>query len=115
MQEEMMDTITFADAGQEAAGPVAESGVPATAGEFSQTVCHGEDAALLEKPAISDLQAVAGAFNEAFNTALYELELSRRTIQERTTRISELDEAIQSVRAALDDETGKARMREEEY
>jgi len=115
MPEEMMDTITFADAGQEAAVPVAESGVPATAGEFSRTTCHGEDAALLEKPAISDLQAVAGAFNEAFNTALYELELSRRTIQERTTRISELDEAIQSVRVALDDETGKARMREEEY
>ena len=84
---------------QEEDAPVAGSDVPARAGEFSRTECHEEAAALLEKPAISDLQAVAGAFNDAFNSALYELELSRRTIQERSSRISELDEAIQSVSA----------------
>ena len=115
MQEEMMDMIAIGDSGQEKEAPVAESGADATGDEFSRTECHEEAAASLEKPAISDLQAVAGAFNEAFNSALYELELSRRTIQERTSRISELDEAVQSIRSALDDETGKARMREEEY
>jgi len=115
MQEEMRDTITFGDDVPEDDAPVADSGVPATGDGSSGAENNEEAAALLEKPAIGDLHAAAGAFNEVFNSALYELELSRRTIEERTSRISELDEAVRSVRSALDDEIGKGHRREEEY
>jgi hypothetical protein len=44
-----------------------------------------------EKPAISELLAAAEEFNAAFNTALYELEASRKLAKERAARIEELD------------------------
>ncbi len=69
----------------------------------------------MEKPEISELQAVASAFTAAFNTALYELETSRRQIEERSALISELDASIGEIRAALDTEISKGRSREEEY
>ena len=69
----------------------------------------------IEKPLISDLQDAATAFTAAFNTALYELETSRKQNEERSARIGELDEAIKSIRAALDAEVSKGRRSEEEY
>ena len=115
MQEELRDPISFGEVESEADVAVAVSDSQTASDEFSLAEYHEDDSAILEKPAISELQAAAGAFNEAFNSALYELELSRRTIHERSSKISELDEAIKSIRNALDDEIGKGREREEEY
>ncbi|MGB5472340.1 MAG: EAL domain-containing protein [Gammaproteobacteria bacterium] len=69
----------------------------------------------IERPSIIDLQDAATAFTAAFNTALYELETTRKQNEERSAKIGELDEAIKSIRAALDAEVSKGRMREEEY
>lgn len=74
-----------------------------------------ESEAGIERPVISDLQDAATAFTAAFNTALYELETSRKQNEEHSARISELDEAIKSMRAALDAEVSKGSRREEEY
>jgi diguanylate cyclase (GGDEF)-like protein len=65
-----------------------------------------------ENPAISDLQTAAREFNAAFDTALYELESSRKLIAERTARINELNESIAGIRAALDEEIGKRQEQE---
>jgi len=72
----------------------------------------GGDGAM-DKPAISDLLAAADAFNAAFNTALYELEASRRLVNERDLRIEELDASIRSLNTALNDGTRKTRTKDE--
>ncbi len=66
-----------------------------------------------EKPAISDLLAAAEEFNAAFSTALYELEASRTLAKERSARIEELNESIQSINTALQDAASEARRKDE--
>ena len=74
-----------------------------------------ENGSGMEQPAISDLAAIAGEFNAAFNTALYELDSSRKQLVERSIRIDELNESIKTINNALNDETNKSRRKEEEY
>jgi len=93
-QEEMVDTADIN---------------PSDGGHHSQ----GENDT--ESPAISDFQAAAKEFHAAFNTALYELELSRKTATERATRIDELDESIKTINSALNDEVSKNNQIEEEF
>ena len=76
---------------------------------------HPEDEVGFEKHTISDFQAVAGEFNAAFNTALYELEYSRKQIEEQSARIDELNESIKKISSTLDAEVNKGQRREEEY
>jgi len=92
-----------------------DAAVQSDAARSIQTDHDNESAALMEKPAISDLQAAAGAFNEAFNTALYEIEHSRKEIRERSARLDELNEAVRSIRSALDDEVDRGRRKEEDH
>ena len=68
-----------------------------------------------DEPAISDLAAIAGEFNAAFNTVLYELDSSRKQIVERSIRIDELNESINTVNSALSEEINKGHRNEEEY
>jgi len=75
----------------------------------------GMDLAGNEHPAISDLAAVADEFNAAFNTALYELDSSRKQLTERSIRIDELNESIKTINSTLNDEVNKGRGKEEEY
>ena len=69
----------------------------------------------MEKPVIADLQAAAEEFNAAFNTALYELESSRKIAVERSIRIDELNESIKTINSALTDEITKGQILEEEF
>ena len=64
---------------------------------------------------LGELTAISEEFNSAFNAALYELESSRRLISERSARIDELNESIESLGSRLEEETGNSRRREEEY
>jgi diguanylate cyclase (GGDEF)-like protein len=82
--------------------PVSETSVPA-----------GDTGS--DEPAISDLLAVAEEFNAAFNTALYELEASRRLVRERSARIEELDKSIVSINTALQDAASEAHRKDEEH
>ena len=66
-----------------------------------------------EKPAISELLAAAEEFNAAFNTALYELEASRKLAKELTARIEELDASILSINAALQEAASEALRKDE--
>jgi diguanylate cyclase (GGDEF)-like protein len=68
-----------------------------------------------DKPAISELLAAAEAFNAAFNTALYELEASRRLAEERAARIGELDASILSINTALQEATGESHRKDEAH
>ncbi len=70
---------------------------------------------VMDKPAISDLLAAAEEFNAAFNTALYELEASRRLVNERSARIEALDASIRSLNTALNDEIRKTRTKDEAH
>jgi diguanylate cyclase (GGDEF)-like protein len=74
----------------------------------------GMDLAGNEHPAISDLAAVADEFNAAFNTALYELDSSRKQLAERSIRIDELNKSIKTINSTLNDEVNKGRGKEEE-
>jgi hypothetical protein len=74
----------------------------------------GDDTGI-ERPAIPNLQAAAENFNAAFNTALYELESSRKLVVERSSRIDELNESITNINSALTDEINKGHILEEEY
>jgi len=85
-----------------------------TAGSV-QTDLRDESAVFIEKPAISDLQTVASAFNDAFNAALYEIEYSRKAIEERSARIDDLNGAVSSIRGALDDALDEGRIKEEAH
>ena len=76
---------------------------------------ESSDEFAVEETAVSDLQAVAEQFNAAFNTALYELESSRRLIRERSAKIDELNESIRMISGSLEEETSKSRQKEEEY
>jgi len=67
-----------------------------------------------EKPAIADFQAAAEEFNAAFNTALYELESSRKISVERSLRIDELNESIKTINRTLSDEVNNNHRIEEE-
>jgi diguanylate cyclase (GGDEF)-like protein len=69
----------------------------------------------LEQPAIDDLVAAADEFNAAFNTALYELDSSRKMFIEHSIRIDELNASIKTVNSALNDEVNKGHRKEEEY
>ena len=69
----------------------------------------------LNKADLGELAATAEQFNAAFNTALYELESSRKLIRERTARIDELNEAISVARSQLEAETRESRRKDEEY
>ena len=80
-----------------------------------QTDNHNVSAVFIEKPAIRDLQTVASAFNEAFNVALHEIEYSRKAIEERSTKIDDLNGAISSIRSALDDALYEGRIKEEAH
>jgi len=66
-----------------------------------------------EKPAISELHAAAEEFYAAFNTALYELEASRKLAKERAARIEELDASILSINTALQEAASETRRKDE--
>jgi diguanylate cyclase (GGDEF)-like protein len=66
-----------------------------------------------EKPAINELLAAAEEFNAAFNTALYELEASRKLAKERSARIEELNASILTINTALRDAASEARRKDE--
>jgi diguanylate cyclase (GGDEF)-like protein len=68
-----------------------------------------------DKPEISELLAAAEQFNAAFNTALYELEASRKLLKERAARIEELDESIAATNAALHEQIAESHRREEAH
>lgn len=68
-----------------------------------------------EETAIAGLLAVAGEFNAAFNTALYELEASRKLAKERSARIEELNESITSLNTALQAELGESLRKDESH
>lgn len=76
---------------------------------------HSQHETNTESPAISDFQAAAEEFNAAFNTALYELESSRKTATERAIKIDELDESIKTINSALNDEVSKNNRIEDEF
>jgi diguanylate cyclase (GGDEF)-like protein len=69
----------------------------------------------IEELEISEFKAAAKEFNAAFDTALYELESSRKTIVERSIRIEELNESIKTVNVALNDEINKGHRKEDQY
>jgi diguanylate cyclase (GGDEF)-like protein len=68
-----------------------------------------------EHLAISELTAAAENFNAAFNTALYELETSRKLLNERAVRIGELDASIAEINAALQTKVEEARRMDETH
>jgi chromosome segregation ATPase len=68
-----------------------------------------------DEPAISDLLAIAEEFNAAFNTALYELEASRKLVKERSARIDELNASIGSLNTALHGEISENRRKDEAH
>jgi diguanylate cyclase (GGDEF)-like protein len=68
-----------------------------------------------DKPAISELLAAADGFNAAFNTALYELEASRKLLRERAARIGELDESIAAINTALREQIEESHREEEAH
>jgi diguanylate cyclase (GGDEF)-like protein len=68
-----------------------------------------------EQAAISELTAAAENFNAAFNTALYELEASRKLLKERAARIGELDASIAGINAALQTAVEEARRKDEAH
>ena len=74
---------------------------------------HSEEESGMEQLVISDLAALAGEFNAAFNTALYELDSSRKQLVERSVRIDELNESIKTINNALNDETNKGRRKDD--
>ena len=113
MREDMMDMDFVDDAEVEHAVVDVADGVPADV--QSDGTGYGDIETVLEKPAISEFQAVADTFHAAFNSALYEIETSRRLLDERSARIAELNEAIQVGRSALDEEIDKGRRKAEEY
>jgi len=113
MREDMMSTLSIDDAEVENAA-VDASGAAAPDAESCGTGC-GETETGMEKPEIREFQAAADTFSAAFNSALYEIETSRRLLDERSSRIAELNEAIQVSRSVLDDEIEKGRRAAEEY
>ena len=109
MQDDQTGMLSMVDAGVvDDAVDGGEGGSVAEA-ETTRTGHDPETVAAMEKPQIGDLQAAAGAFHAAFNTALNELENTRRELAGRAARIEELDEAILSVRAKLDAEVAAGR------
>jgi diguanylate cyclase (GGDEF)-like protein len=113
MSEDMMNRVSIDNAEMEDA--VVDVAGCETAHEQSDETGCGDIETGLEKPAVSEFQAAADTFSAAFNTALYEIETSRRLLAERSARISELNEAIQAGRSALDEEVDKGRRKTEEY
>jgi diguanylate cyclase (GGDEF)-like protein len=81
----------------------------------SVVAVHPQNANGTETTAITDLQAAAEEFNAAFNTALYELESSRKIAAERSSRIAELDASIQTINEALSNELNKNHSMEEAH
>jgi diguanylate cyclase (GGDEF)-like protein len=65
--------------------------------------------------AVSDLLAVAEEFNAAFHTALYELEASRKRVQEHSDRIHELNKSIESLNTALEAQISEAGRKDEAH
>jgi diguanylate cyclase (GGDEF)-like protein len=69
----------------------------------------------MDEPAISDLIAVAEEFHAAFNTALHELDACRKLVKERSARIHELDESIESLNVALNEEIIRTQEKDENH
>jgi len=112
MHEDTMSIVSIDDAEAEDAVVDVAGGV--AVGQSPETGCAEAETGM-EKPDISEFQAAADTFSAAFNTALYEIETSRRLLDERSARISDLNEAIQATRSALDGEIEKGRRAAEEY
>ena len=70
-------------------------------GEGAETRDGNTDASIQDQPSIMQLQSAADEFQAAFNTALYELETSRRQAGERAARIDDLNESIVALNNAL--------------
>jgi diguanylate cyclase (GGDEF)-like protein len=68
-----------------------------------------------DKPDLGELTALGEQFNAAFNTALYELESSRKLIRDRAERIIELNESISALSNRLDEESRNSRRKDEEH
>ena len=115
MQDDSTNTLPGGNGWMTGSADSGEAGFhPAGMIPVEEAPSHDAEAGI-EKPSISELQDAATAFTAAFNTALYELETTRKQNVERSARIGELDEAIKSIRAALDAEVSKGSRQEEEY
>ena len=77
-------------------------------GEDAGTRDVNTDASLQEQPSIAQLQSAADEFQAAFDTALYELEKSRRQADERSARISDLNDSIVALNNALAEQVVRA-------
>jgi diguanylate cyclase (GGDEF)-like protein len=115
MQKDMTSIHCVADVetGEETSG----AGQDFRSGGIESIQTGHDDASAdgMEKPGLGELQAAADEFNAAFNMALRELEFTRRELGKRAVRIDELDEALVSIKRALDDEVDRGRGREDEY
>ena len=67
------------------------------------------------KATIAEFRASADEFMAAFNVALYEIESSRKKIEERSIRIDELNESIETINCSLHDAVNDGRRKEEEH
>ncbi|MBT8122685.1 MAG: hypothetical protein KJO10_09145, partial [Gammaproteobacteria bacterium] len=76
-------------------------------GEDTETRDASTDASIQDQPSITQLQSAADEFQAAFNTALYELETSRRQAGERAARIDDLNESIVALNNALAEQAAK--------
>ena len=77
-------------------------------GEDAGTRDVNTDASLQEQPSIAQLQSAADEFQAAFDTALYELEKSRRQADERSARINDLNDSIVALNNALAEQVVRA-------
>jgi diguanylate cyclase (GGDEF)-like protein len=93
----------------------AAPGMPPVAAETSAGVQDPEMEAGMEKPTIAELRSSADEFNAAFNVALYELESSRKQLEESSIRIDELNESIKITSRSLNEAINEGRKQEEQH
>jgi len=79
------------------------------------TIPDSPDEIGTDKPDLGELATLGVEFNAAFNTALYELESSRKLIRDRSQRIVELNDSISTLGNRLDEESSNSRRKDEEH
>ncbi len=86
-----------------------------TAGHEQESTPDATEGLGTDQPDLGELSAAAEQFNTAFNTALYELESSRKILDERSAKIDELNDSIGSLHNRLAEESNNSRQREETF
>ena len=86
-----------------------------TAGHEQGLPPHTPEELGTDQPDLGELSAAAEQFNTAFNTALYELESSRKLISERSAKIEELNDSIGTLSNRLAEESNNSRMKDEAH